>query len=340
MSTVRRLTNRRAQLCLFTVLVLIAVVSFSVASSKQFGALARNSLIWAPSIAADFDWAPGHAPSTYLRELSEAPPVIVQATASALTSTSATDLQKATDVGRFVGDNPRHGKPIQSDTLTTYKQVKQNGRGYCADYSQLFLAFANSAGLPAREWGFGLHGFDAGHAFNEFYARDLEKWVFIDIFHSFYVVDGKSRLPLSALEFQQRLLANSADQSIEIVAIAASQFDLHTPERAIAYYARGARYFYLLWGDNVFSYDNHPVVKWASRLSRSLEVLVAVMWGVQPQIRISPYSDQGEAVTGLKTIRALLLGAAAALFLGSLALLAQLIAHRSHDRPGTGRPSR
>ena len=97
-----------------------------------------------------------------------------------------------------------HLIPLTNLLLPVFLQIREQGKGYCADYSQVFTALALSTGIPVREWGLGFEGFGRGHAFNEVYDSEQRKWVFIDSYHSLYVIDRGSHNPLSTIEFHNQ----------------------------------------------------------------------------------------------------------------------------------------
>src|SRR3546814_14131094 len=94
---------------------------------------------------------------------------------------------------------------FQSNTRETYEKIVGGEGGYCSDYTQSFNALALAAGLDVREWGFAWADMANGHAFNEIWDPTLQKWVFIDSFVSFYVIDRASGIPLSSREFRASL---------------------------------------------------------------------------------------------------------------------------------------
>src|SRR3546814_14332335 len=78
-----------------------------------------------------------------------------------------------------------------------------------------------------------------GHAFNEIWDPALQKWVFIDSFVSFYVVDRASGVPLSALEFRAALLEEPDAEAIEVMQTVPERFPFKSVERALDWYRRG-----------------------------------------------------------------------------------------------------
>ena len=231
------------------------------------------------------------------------------------------EFEQGLILARHLIANKRKGKAIQGSVREAYHLIRDQGRGYCADYSQVFTALALAAGIPVREWGLGFDGFGRGHAFNDIYDTRLQQWVFIDSYHSLFVIDPPSGRPLSTLEFQRRLLDDGNMQTYRFVPIVAEKYRFHTPAEANAYYEKTAANFYLFWGNNVFSYDAATVVRLLAPVSRSLEVLGAIATGAQPGIRVLELPGNESYIARLETIRH---GLVAALIL-ALVLLTTLV---------------
>lgn len=311
----------------------IVAIAFSVylfASSDTFGTLVRNSLVF-ESASSYVDWSPNDVPSDFRQETSSPPSLLREAAKNALAGLddSSGDLIKALSIARFIGSNPRLGKPIRSNTVETYNRVVFAGRGYCADYSQLFLALALASDIAVREWGFGIQAFGSGHAFNEVYVDELSKWVFIDSFQAFYVEDPETNVPMSVTEFQAKLRTFPSSENIRVVPIDPSQFSFPSHAAAIDYYKNGADFMYLYMANDVFSYDEDPVIAFAAKFSRSVEIIAAILRQHQPAIRVVPTEENKSAVIQLRAIQAalLLLGFVT---LGLAVRLLWLLTHARH----------
>lgn len=168
--------------------------------------------------------------------------------------------------------------------------------------------------IPVREWAFGRDGFGSGHTFNEIFSYQYNKWVFVDGFNGILVEDETSGVPLSVLEFRSAII-NPQQQALKVVQLGGRAPSFQTQEEAITYYAKSANYFYMLWGNNVFQYDEHPVVKMFSGVARPLERLGAMVAGVYPQIRLLKTSDNESAIAKILTLRLVLFGSFFLLFL-------------------------
>jgi len=254
--------------------------------------LVRNALILRLGTADDFAWTPDNVPAGYRLEPG-APPAEFVRIAHDILGAGGLNPVHGLDAGRRIAERlmgaPKFvGDPIQADNLTTYREITGAGRGYCADFTQIFNAIALAGGLPVREWSLSFSRFGAGHAFNEVYDRDLGQWVMLDSFHSLYFVDPTDRRPLSVLEVHDRLLSIGGQQPVEIVRIRPERFPFRSDAIALDYYRRGMSELAMVWGVNPFEYEASAPVRWATQLSRSLGQVTAIALGVYPMAQIYP----------------------------------------------------
>jgi hypothetical protein len=306
--------------------VLLAVgvsimLALSIHSSRDLVRL-RNSLLVEVHPAGAYDWTPASVPDDFLWERRAAPePIAAAAAAIGAGSPRSGDFAEALAIATKLAQNKTSDQPIKSDTLTAYRMITQRGLGYCADYTEVFLALAHASGIPVREWGaaFDAYGGD-GHAFVEIYDRDRAQWIFIDPFYSFYVTAAGR--PISVAELQSALRAPDSD--VQVVPIVRDKFGFKTPERALAYYRRGATRFYLWWGNNIFSYERAPLVAHAASLSRSAEQVAAIFAGVQPKLVLATGNLDEIALRDLRHLRTLVLSMLVASATAGIALLGWL----------------
>ena len=231
---------------------------------------------------------------------------------------------------------PFKGKAIRKDLAATWQLIEKSGRGYCADYSKLFNAMMHAAGVPVREWALGHDDFGRGHTFNEVFDRDLEKWVFVDSFNGMLVRDTVSRTPLSVLEFHDRLVSGKLE-SIEIEKYTDPTLFFQTRDEALRYYGRSTDYFYLLWGNNVFSYEANSWIQRVSGIARPLERFVAIAIGEYPPIRMLSTETNGAAISKVQVTRwGLIFAALAELLLGGYLLFLILRFWRARRSPTYG----
>lgn len=314
---------------LLTAVALAAIVGYmaSRAAPSTEAVRLRNSVLAVEGRASDFDWRPSATPPGFLQQAGPPPGDFVDAAARVPAEGPA--LERAIALVRDLDAGPEHGGPIQRSTAETYRTIRATGGGYCADYTQVLNGLAWAAGIAVREWGVSFDGFGGfGHAFNEIYEPDLGKWVMLDPFYGFYVRDTASGEPLSAIEFRDRLRLAAPLRSMQVVRLVPRAYDFSTDEKMLAFYRRGVDQFYLWWGNNVFDYDDNPLVRVAGSASRATEQLAAIVAGVHPGIRILPTEGNARMVEELSRTRdtVLALGTVGAIL--AVLLLGELLALR------------
>ncbi len=289
---------------------ILLVVSFGLLGSLVYSPYEitrlRNSLITQAGEPGDFNWLPGNPPRDYSVETAEPPPPIASAVAAqGFDRTDVSEFQRALQIARHMnGDDRATGGAIQSNLTDAYQRIVNKNQGYCSDFTQVFNGLAMAANIPVREWGMSFDGFSGeGHAFSEVYDSALAKWVFLDSFYSFYVVDPVSRIPLSVLELRERLEANDTTLADGVVPIDYATFAFKkSGERAMKYYQEGVQQYFLWFGTDVYSYDDNPLVGAASKLGRSAEQAVAILLGEHPKIHV--YQVEGTDGWMEKLVRA------------------------------------
>jgi hypothetical protein len=115
---------------------------------------------------------------------------------------------------RWVHDG--NSKPEVNDALFILQEAEKGKRFRCVEYSLVAGQCLASLGYTVRNLGLMTKdvndvNYGAGHAANEVYLRDLEKWIFID--PQFDVITVKDGIPLNAVELQQHI-ANNIDFEI------------------------------------------------------------------------------------------------------------------------------
>ena len=141
-----------------------------------------------------------------------------------------------------------------------------------------------------------------GHAFSEAYDSTARQWIFVDPLNGFYAADQSTGRPLSVLEFRERLIADEGFESLIITPIGEA-FRFDSPRDAFNYYKRGADQFYLWFGNHVFTYDAHPIVRLFGPVSRAMEQLAAILVGLHPDIKIFATASNQSDITALKYFR-------------------------------------
>lgn len=295
----------------------------------------RTALIADVGQPADFAWQPDNTPGSFMIDTT-APPKLFQEVVAGLSlpdPASPNELQIGEAIARRLMSAPtRLDGPIRADTLTTYSQITGDGLGYCADFSKVFNGLAETANLPVRQWGFSFSAFGAGHTFNEIYDRTLRKWVMVDSFHSLLFLDSQTHEPLSVIEVHDRLLGLHDDQrEVAIQRLVPEHFPFRSDQLAIDYYRRGMPQLYLVWGTNVFDYEQRLGYRMLSGISRHVEQLAAILLGDYPRIRIYPEGVSDRDVDELFRVRNSFFIATGCLLTALLVLAAQLLSfRRSH----------
>lgn len=263
----------------------------------------RNALLIVPASSSLIDWVPPNYPADFKRETLPPDPRFLEIVRR-IGADQGDDLQRALRIAGHLTESAKDLGPIQSDTWTAYQQIRQ-GRGYCSDFTQTFLALAHAADLPVREWGFSFDGFGGkGHAVVEIYDRQLQQWVFLDVFNNFHVRDASNR-PLSAAEWRQVIIHKKRGLSIHPNGPGRPGFALEPVMRN--YYERGIHGWFLLLGTNTQSYEAQPLVHLLGGISRYLEQTLAILTGVHPRISILETQENRPAVDKMHRLRTRLL---------------------------------
>jgi len=291
----------------------------------------RNALVARMGVSTEFEWTPSETPPSFLVDRGPVPPEFAQVAArvaSTADDVPAEGFELAQAVARHLMSAPRRvGGPVQSGVGVAYAAITRQGRGYCADFTQVFTAISTAVGLPVRTWAISFESFGAGHTFNEVFDNGMRKWVLIDSFHSLYFVDAATHEPLSVIEVHDRLLAlDGLPESVLIRRIGDGRFPFRSDAMALDYYRRGMPQLALSWGSNVFDYERSMPIQASARVSRHLERLVAILLGTYPKLLIYPEGVSERDVATLFRARDRFLLASAALGLALLTFGWQLVA--------------
>lgn len=294
-------TDLRRSIVVMALMLLVALIVAAFAGSGKNAALVRNSLVAKGMPEEAFRWHPADVPRDFKLEAQDTPSWVIERLAGV-----AADAQGLAAVEAAIQALHRHtfvGKPIQDELETTWRLIEERGRGYCADYSKVFNAMMLALGLPVREWALGHHDFGSGHTFNEVWLED--QWVFVDAFNGMLIRDRQSGELLSVLQFRQRL-EDRDFESLDVIKLTDPDMFFQTREEGLRYYARSTDYFYLIWGNNVFSYDASPWVRAAAKIARPLERAAAIVSGDFPQVRLLETDTNSDAIAHVKLLRRML----------------------------------
>ena len=262
----------------------------------------RNALLLQSEPAA-YDWSPASAPASFAVETGAPTPLYADVVARSSLRVEGDDWATALKIGQhLLVEGKRSGRPIQADLEQTYLRITERGEGYCGDFADSFTGLASAAGVFSRPWAFSFDGYGGrGHIFNEVWDSQTGRWIMIDVFNNFYVVDQAGQ-PLSAMAFRDTLLTDAATVRMVPVKASARPGFVHV-EKALAYYRRGLPEWYMWWGNNVFEYDREPLVRALGGTHRALEQLGGVVIGAYPRIRILETTEnlpQREAIAALR----------------------------------------
>jgi len=295
----------------------------------------RNALVLIEERGHDFDWTPDSMPPDFMLERGPADPVFVEAARRLGLAGMSSDWDKVTAISQHLLSNPHLvGNAIQSDLRDTYRRILEDGTGYCGDFTRVFMAFAITAGIPVRAWSFSFDGFGGdGHIWPEIWNRQLKRWQLVDIFNNFYF-QGQDGVPISAAEFRQAML--TAPKSIHRALLyPGARPGYGVEEKMWAWYRRGLPEWYMLWGNNVFTYDRALLVRTFSGISRSLEQLGGIVQGVFPPVSLMVTETNRDKANALWRLRFHFFVAAC---VGALAFVAFLLSlcfwFRARTRPG------
>lgn len=282
----------------------------------------RNALVLIEERGHGFDWTPDSMPADFMLERGPADPVFVEAAGRLGLAGMSSDWDKVSAISRHLLSNPHLvGTANQSDLRDTYRRILEDGTGYCGDFTRVFMAFAITAGIPVRAWSFSFDGFGGdGHIWPEIWNRQLKRWQLVDVFNNFYF-QGQDGVPISAAEFRQAML--TTPKSIHYALLyPGARPGYEIEEKMWAWYRRGLPEWYMLWGNNVFSYDKATMVLNLGQFSRSLEELKAITEGVYPHVSLMVDEANRGRVNVLWRLRYHLFAAAC---VGALALVAFLL---------------
>jgi hypothetical protein len=265
------------------------------------GVRLRNALLLQPAHTDDFTWVPPQFPEGFKVENRPPSPEFREIVTALGADKTGSDWDAALALAVHLTEHVEDMGPVRADLLSTYRAIR-DGHGYCADFVSVFLALSHACGITARQWAFSFDGFGGhGHTLVEVFDRQRSRWLMLDVFNNFHAVDAATGEPLGALEYRESLLGNGKAAAMRPNGPGRLGF-VHE-QKALDYYRRGVHQWYLWWGNAVFSYDAHPLVRMAGRISRTLARLAATLTSVQPRIRIYETPENAEQVRQMFALR-------------------------------------
>ncbi len=116
---------------------------------------------------------------------------------------SGTDIEKATHIARWLRSNIKGGRGLSLASDSALSAMLNGEGGVCSDLSQVYNNFCVINNILVKEWGITVIPFDkkyGGHAANEFFSKELNKWVLIDVSRCITFYTFSKDKPLSALD--------------------------------------------------------------------------------------------------------------------------------------------
>jgi hypothetical protein len=123
-----------------------------------------------------------------------------------------TDLEKVETIARWMVNNIKRGRGLGLSSEDTLKIMTLGRGGVCSDFAQAFNNLCVINNIKVKEWGFKCisqkRSIRGGHSFNEFYSKELAKWILIDTYKSLLFYKNDSNIPLSVFELFDTLKEN------------------------------------------------------------------------------------------------------------------------------------
>lgn len=115
------------------------------------------------------------------------------------------DLDKGIQIAVWLRNYIKGGPGLGKASASTLLKMINGEGGVCSDFSQVYNNFCVINDLKVKEWGLKIFSNDpcikGGHAFNEIYSKELQKWVLIDVSKSILFYSKDRNIPLSVFDF-------------------------------------------------------------------------------------------------------------------------------------------
>ncbi len=289
-------------LCGIVQVLALLLVAPHLTSSTEMVRM-RNALLVTASEPGDFDWKPEAMPASFLLERGPPDPYFVALAAQLDLAAKSSDWERAVAISQHLLSNPElNGIQIKGDLRGTHQRILERGDGYCGDFTRAFMALSIAVGVPVRAWAFSFDGFGGhGHILPEIWNRQLQRWQLVDVYNNYYF-HRKDGVALSAAELRAELALPA--RSIFRAPLSPGARPGHEiEEKAWDYFKRGLPEWYMVWGNNVFSYDRAVAQFGVGRYSRSLEQLAGIAAGAYPPVKLLETAQNRSAVAGLWNVR-------------------------------------
>ena len=214
---------------------------------------------------------------------------LIQLTPNVNTNRHNTSIDKAKQITMSYSING--SKRIEHANIASKIKNLRRGYGVCSDHSEIFLALSHVYGLKSRE----VHNTE--HTFNEFYSKELEKWVWIDT--QFGLLAKQDNKYLNLLDMKKLYDKNIIPY---FQFFGDSNFSAYNrkPETIKFYNSKeDFRTIMLTKGNNVFEVENYS--NNLSLLPKSLKQFFLLLSNIQPSYQIF-YSYENDRINELKKI--------------------------------------
>jgi len=287
-------------LTLVTLVLLVCGVLWQAYPSTEAVRL-RNALLFEDPSPNAGNWSPADVPEAFKREQLQVP-VRIAAVAAQIASAANGDLDLARALAAHLTEKAVWGGRVHEFEVDgIYREIVEEGRGYCADVVDAYVALALAADLFVRTWSFSFDGFGGdGHINVEVYDRAEGRWVMLDVFNNVMAIDRVTRQPLGAHEFRARFVTDR--DSVEFIPVHPGRQRIPIYSKLVDYYARGLDGWYLWNGNNVVGRSDGAVVQAAARVGEPVAEFVAVMVGSYPRIVPLATDSNGAAIARMQRL--------------------------------------
>lgn len=312
-------------------IALASLAPYLVQSSERVRL--RNAWLLVDEPGVDFRFTPANMPPDFLTEQRAPEPVFVAAVQALKLNDLPTDWDRAVRISEHLLARLNYNSGgNQTDLKSSYRDIIQHGRGYCADLVRAFTALSNAAGMSTRLWAFSFDGFGGhGHVWVELWNRQRQRLELLDVFDNVYFTQAGSDEPMSALAFRAAMLARPDSLRMRKIAHQAPLAYVH-PEKAWDYYRRGLPEWYMWWGNNPHTYDQGMLVRALMPVSYTLSQLGGIVQGLFPGLRVLATPDNQAQLQALRALKRQLQGVLVVVAVAGTGLLVSLVGWQRASR--------
>jgi hypothetical protein len=158
----------------------------------------RNALLIETPSATVGQWQPDSPRPGFLSERRPVPLEIAQrsGTSRRIPPVGPGELAQPALVAHLLATCATAAVFARTSVETTYRAIVEEGRGYCSDYIDVFVALAHAVGIPVRSWAFSFDGFGGRTHSGRDLRSALGQWIMLDVFNNVHPVSRVGR-PLS-----------------------------------------------------------------------------------------------------------------------------------------------